>query len=268
MGKHNNPKEIYSRIASIILHFVLLSTLLLFIKTKDFRVNFNSIEVFLKERVSNNDRNTSSKDSKEKKEKKKNKTAITNKKVNKNQLKVKLEKLPVSPHTTSIISHNKKERKDLIENEQILEPVDTINATQKTVIQSETNQSKVNNTNIKDTMQSLEYKSSETLEHESTENANIYVGEFGRSNGPRFLKRVIPSYPPFARRRGKEGKVTLQLMIDESGKLINIEVIEKPGFGFELSAIDAIRKSTFLPAIKDGKAVRSRVILPVRFVLK
>lgn len=91
---------------------------------------------------------------------------------------------------------------------------------------------------------------------------------FGGENGPRFLKKELPVYPILARRLGKEGKVVLRLTIDERGRLVNIEVLENPGFGFADSAIDAVRKSTFIPAQKGDKTFATRAILPIRFALR
>jgi protein TonB len=71
-----------------------------------------------------------------------------------------------------------------------------------------------------------------------------------------------------ARRFGKEGKVVLRLLIDRNGKLQNVEVIEPSGFGFTESAIEAIKKSTFSPAYRNGEKIASKAILPVRFNLK
>ena len=91
---------------------------------------------------------------------------------------------------------------------------------------------------------------------------------FGASVAPAFLHREMPSYPMFARKLGREGKVTLKLTIDEKGNLLNVEVIEKAGYGFTEAAVEAVKKSTFLPAKKDGKPIASRALLPLRFQLE
>jgi protein TonB len=75
-------------------------------------------------------------------------------------------------------------------------------------------------------------------------------------------------YPQIARRLGKEGKVVLRLTLNEKGELVNIEIIEGAPYGFTESAIEAVKKSRFSPAIKNGKPIACRAILPVRFVLK
>jgi TonB family protein len=90
---------------------------------------------------------------------------------------------------------------------------------------------------------------------------------FGSASGPNFLRREVPVYPFMARRMNKEGKVLLKLTIDEKGKLMNVEVIEAAGFGFTEAALEAVRKSTYRPAIKNGSAVLSLALLPVRFQL-
>ncbi len=92
--------------------------------------------------------------------------------------------------------------------------------------------------------------------------------EFGAAAAPSFLYREMPVYPVFARKLGKEGKVLLRLTIDERGNLLQIEVVEKAGYGFVEAAIAAVKKSTFLPAKRDGKPVASRALLPVKFTLR
>lgn len=113
-------------------------------------------------------------------------------------------------------------------------------------------------THITDNQQGAKGKSKDT----------IIDAEFGTATGPKFLHREIPVYPQVARRLGKEGKVILRLTLNEKGELINIEVLESAPYGFTESAVEAIKRSKFLPATKDGIPIASRAILPIRFVLK
>jgi protein TonB len=91
---------------------------------------------------------------------------------------------------------------------------------------------------------------------------------FGAIDGPRFLYRVIPRYPRIAKRLGVEGKVVLMLTIDEKGNLIDVEIIERAGYGFDKEAVKAVKESTYLPAHKDGIPVKSKALLTVRFIMK
>jgi TonB family protein len=97
---------------------------------------------------------------------------------------------------------------------------------------------------------------------------NLMETRFGSSVAPAFLHREMPVYPLIARKLGREGKVMLKLTIDEKGNLSDVEVIDKAGFGFTEAAVEAVKKSTFLPAKKDGKPIASRALLPIRFVLE
>ncbi|MGD9504686.1 MAG: energy transducer TonB [Syntrophobacteraceae bacterium] len=91
---------------------------------------------------------------------------------------------------------------------------------------------------------------------------------FGAGNGPRFIDKALPRYPRLARENGKEGTVLLRLTIDERGRLTDVEVVKGAGFGLDEAAVQAVRNSTFGPAVRDGKPVKCRASLPIRFVLK
>lgn len=90
----------------------------------------------------------------------------------------------------------------------------------------------------------------------------------GTSGAPEFLKRVLPRYPRLAREMGREGTVVLALAIGEDGRLEDVEILESAGADFDEEALRAVRASSFRPAVRDGRAVACRAILPVKFVLK
>ena len=71
-----------------------------------------------------------------------------------------------------------------------------------------------------------------------------------------------------ARRLGKEGGVVLRLTLDERGNLLNVEVVKNAGYGFTKAAVEAVKRSTFLPAKKDGRTIVSRAILSIRFMFR
>ncbi len=90
---------------------------------------------------------------------------------------------------------------------------------------------------------------------------------FGSSAGPAFKRQAQPTYPLSAKKFNREGKVLLRLTIDENGALKNIEVLDDPGYGFAAAAVEALKKSSFLPARMTGKPVASKALLPIRFSL-
>jgi len=90
---------------------------------------------------------------------------------------------------------------------------------------------------------------------------------FGSPDGPRFLHREIPEYPFLARKRKIEGRVVLAVVIDATGRLTRVDVIEASDRSFVEASLEALKKSTFLPARRNGRPVTSRALLPIRFSL-
>jgi TonB family protein len=108
----------------------------------------------------------------------------------------------------------------------------------------------------------------ELVGDQSTETQGIVETKIGHTGAPAFIHRALPVYPMMARRLGKEGTVVLKLFIDEQGTLQNIEVVESAGFGFTEAVVEAIKKSTYSPARRNGVTVASKALLPVRFHLE
>ncbi len=85
---------------------------------------------------------------------------------------------------------------------------------------------------------------------------------------PRPKNAVKPVYPKNARRAQKEGKVVLQVTIGLDGIPKDIVALTKLGFGFEQAAIDALKKTRYFPAKKNGKEVPGRFNIPYEFKLE
>jgi protein TonB len=79
---------------------------------------------------------------------------------------------------------------------------------------------------------------------------------------------VLPKYPEIARRRGREGRVVLKLVIGAGGELRHVEVVEGGGHGFEEAALAAVRASEYAPAVRGGRPVECAALLPIRFSLR
>ena len=86
-----------------------------------------------------------------------------------------------------------------------------------------------------------------------------------------FLKKVDPVYPESARSTHQEGLVVLEATIGVDGKAQNIrvvEVIKISGLGCEEAAIQALKSSSFTPAMQGKVTVSQRLRIPYRFSLK
>jgi protein TonB len=76
-------------------------------------------------------------------------------------------------------------------------------------------------------------------------------------------------YPEVARRTGIEGKVLLRVVVGKDGKPVfgKVKVLDSTNDIFNQSAIDAVLKSTFAPAIQNGKPIEVPVVVPIVFRL-
>jgi protein TonB len=81
------------------------------------------------------------------------------------------------------------------------------------------------------------------------------------------VTRVEPVYPDLARRAGIEGTVELEVAIDASGKVADVEVVRGLPLGMSEAAADAVRRWTFRPARTAAGPVASRKTIRIRFVV-
>jgi len=81
----------------------------------------------------------------------------------------------------------------------------------------------------------------------------------------RLLSKFEPQSNDFAQANGVAGMCLYHTVIEADGKPGEISVARPIGFGLDESAVDAIRKAQFEPAIKDGKPVPVMLDLVVQF---
>ncbi len=84
--------------------------------------------------------------------------------------------------------------------------------------------------------------------------------------GMQNLYKVL-KYPEIARLAGIEGKVVIQLLIDENGVPSNPIVLRSAGQILNDAAKEALLKQRFKPGRQRGKAVRVQMAFPVTFEL-
>jgi protein TonB len=82
---------------------------------------------------------------------------------------------------------------------------------------------------------------------------------------PEAVSQVPPAYPPELRKARIEGSVTLVFILSEEGRVEEPRVENSTRPEFEKPALDAIKRWRFQPGMKDGKAVRSYIRIPMRF---
>lgn len=86
--------------------------------------------------------------------------------------------------------------------------------------------------------------------------------------GAAYLHNPVPEYPPMARRKGEQGRVLLQVLVSENGKVEKVQIDTGSGYSsLDQAALQAVSKWSFVPAKKGNRPVSAYVIVPVRFSL-
>ncbi|KAB0491243.1 energy transducer TonB [Pseudomonas vancouverensis] len=77
-----------------------------------------------------------------------------------------------------------------------------------------------------------------------------------------------PRYPNTARRRNQQGVVRVEVRLDERGQQQKLTLIRSSGIeSLDQAALEAVTSWRFRPEIVDGRAVPSRVEIPIEFAL-
>jgi TonB family protein len=82
---------------------------------------------------------------------------------------------------------------------------------------------------------------------------------------PQFKTQVKAVYPEGAKRAGIEGAVILQVDIDAAGAVMDVQVVQGLGSGCDEAAAEAMKQSTFTPALAGADPVPVRIRIPYRF---
>lgn len=76
-----------------------------------------------------------------------------------------------------------------------------------------------------------------------------------------------PKYPETALKAGVEGMVILHILIDKSGKVQDVRIVKGANPDLDKAAMEAVRQSTWKPAMRNHEPVAVWVSFPVRFKL-
>ncbi|NOY07452.1 MAG: TonB family protein [Spirochaetes bacterium] len=101
-----------------------------------------------------------------------------------------------------------------------------------------------------------------------TPKKKIFIPFYKVDKRPEFLYKAKLQYPLRAKQLGVEGTVILEADIDGKGKIVNVRIVKKAGFGFDEAAVDMIKMSEFTPAYSNGKPVPVRMRFTILFKLE
>ncbi|MBW2465852.1 MAG: energy transducer TonB [Deltaproteobacteria bacterium] len=86
---------------------------------------------------------------------------------------------------------------------------------------------------------------------------------------PRYQLNAPPVYPKLARKRGQQGTVILQVLVNGEGRVDELKIDFSSGFSLlDRAALTAVRKWIFEPGSRGGAKVPMWVRVPVTFKLK
>ena len=86
---------------------------------------------------------------------------------------------------------------------------------------------------------------------------------------PRYQLNTPPAYPGLSRKRGQEGTVTLQVLVNSEGNVERLEIDISSNFSLlDRAALAAVRKWSFEPGRRGEQKVPMWVRVPVTFKLK
>jgi periplasmic protein TonB len=76
-----------------------------------------------------------------------------------------------------------------------------------------------------------------------------------------------PGYTEAARAALVEGKVRVQLTVDETGRVVSVKLLQGLGYGLDEAALAAARQAEFEPAMRCGKPASATFNISMRFSL-
>jgi iron complex outermembrane recepter protein len=99
--------------------------------------------------------------------------------------------------------------------------------------------------------------------------ASIAQPAFAQGNAdvtpPSVVTHVDAVYPRSALREGKHADVVLAVTVDADGHVSKVDVLESGGDDLDEAAVIAARQWTFVPAMRGGQPVASRIRIPFHF---
>ena len=86
---------------------------------------------------------------------------------------------------------------------------------------------------------------------------------------PLYKVNPLPEYPRLARKRGYQGTVVLDVLVDQNGRVVDIRLFTSSGHSIlDRKAMESIKVWLFKPGMKGNKKLDMWVRVPVRFELK
>lgn len=104
---------------------------------------------------------------------------------------------------------------------------------------------------------------------EKTRMASIPPPQVLREARPMYRTNPSPRYPRLARKRGYEGTVVLEVLVDPNGRVKDLQVFKSGGYAIlDKAAVASVKDWLFEPGMRGDEKVEMWVKIPIRFQLK
>ena len=108
----------------------------------------------------------------------------------------------------------------------------------------------------------------ETLKPSDADALPIPTEDYLVTQMPQLEKEIVIPYPPDVKKRGIQGAVTMDLLIDSAGNVRKADLVEGPDPELNAAALKAVVGFKFRPAMLQDKAVAVRIRYAYRFVIR
>lgn len=98
----------------------------------------------------------------------------------------------------------------------------------------------------------------------------LVVAAFAKDEAdqPAVVSKVEAAYPAELVGSKVSGKVVIGFTVDEEGKVRDARVMTSTNHAFEKPALDAIRQWRFEPGVRNGRRIKTKMLLPIMFSLE
>jgi protein TonB len=107
-----------------------------------------------------------------------------------------------------------------------------------------------------------------TPEPVRTDRGGVYSVVPAGGTQPEEIERVVPRYPPMARRAGIAGPVVIRGIVRRDGTIDEVEIIRDLPYGLGQAAKDAVEEWRFRPATINGEPIDVYYTVTVNFRLQ
>jgi TonB family protein len=129
--------------------------------------------------------------------------------------------------------------------------------------QTETSQTQITTENFKTENKGFRNRLISSFQSQEDDDTPLQIGSLIEYA----TKKTTPIYPPQAKIFRASGIVRVEILIDESGKVLSVEKVSGPAV-LQPSAIEAVKKWEFKPFMKNGKPVKAKGFVNFNFNLQ